>query len=559
VVRTSPSPIRRLLPLATLFALSALIPPVPAQIQPPSPHPDATAETPDSPADIRQPGGRLVLVLPFDNRSGQSNLNWIGDSFPYTLDQRLTSAGFLTIGRDDRQYALDHLGLPPGFRPSRATTIRIAQTLDADFVVVGSFNAQDGRITVQAQVLEVNQLHMSQPLTDSADLPHLFDLENAIAWKIAQRMDPHFAIAEQTFLAAAGGVKLSSFEDYIRGTSAPTSDERLKRLQAAVAETPDYTAALLALGKEQYAALQYEAAAATLAKVPSTDRVSLEAGFYRGLARFNIAKYAEAQTAFAFVASRLPLPEVVNDEGVALSRQGKDAAPLFQQVVVADPNDADYHFNLAVALLSRSDIAGATREVQAALALHSDDPEATELLTRLESTHGSSANLKAIIGAEGFDPTTRIRRTWSESSFRQVAFQLDQMRALQMASLPPAQRATQYTQLGVQYLAQGLIPEAEQEFDSALTADPNNAAAHSGIAQVRERSGSAGDARTEAHTSLKLAPNVDAYLVLARIDLESNQLPASAADVAAALKLEPANSAAIAMKSALAARGQSLP
>ena len=418
---------------------------------------------------------------------------------------------------------------------------------------------QDGRISVQAQVLEVNQLRMSQPLTDSAELPRLFDVENAIAWKVAQRMDPHFAIAEQTFLAAAGGVKLSSFEDYIRGTSAPTSDERLRRLQAAVTETPDYTAALLALGKEQYAALQYEAAAATLAKVPSTDRVALEAGFYRGLARFNVAKYSEAQAAFAFVANQLPLPEVVNDEGVALSRQGKDAAPLFQQVIAADPNDADYHFNLAVALLGRSDIAGATREVQAALELHSDDPEATELLTRLQSTHGSTANLKTIIGAEGFDPTTRIRRTWSESSFRQVAFQLDQMRALQMATLPLAERAVQYSQLGIQYLAQGLIPEAEQEFDSALSADPKNATAHAGIAQVRERSGSADDARTEAQTSLQLAPNVDAYLVLARLELQSNHLSTSATYVADALKLEPANAAALGMKTALAARGQSLP
>jgi tetratricopeptide (TPR) repeat protein len=519
----------------------------------------ADAASADSAADIRQPGGRLVLVLPFDNRSGQPNLNWIGDSFPYTLDQRLTSAGFLTIGRDDRQYALDHLGLPPGFRPSRATTIRIAQTLDADFVVVGSFNVQDGRISVQAQVLEVNQLRMSEPLADSAELPRLFDVENAIAWKVAQRMDPHFAIAEQTFLAAAGEVKLSSFEDYIRGTSAPTSDERLKRLQAAVAATPDYTAALLALGKEQYAALQYEAAAATLAQVPSTDRVALEAGYFRGLARFNIAKYAEAQTAFAFVASRLPLPEVVNDEGVALSRQGKDAAPLFQQVVAADPNDADYHFNLAVALLRRNDIAGATHEVQQALNLHSDDPEATELLARLQSTHGSTANLKAIIGAEGFDPTTRIRRTWSESSFRQVAFQLDQMHAIQMATLPPAVRAVQYSQLGTQYLAQGLVPEAEQEFDSALAADSKSAAAHAGLAQVRERSGSVDDARTEAQTSLKLAPNVDAYLVLARLELQANQLATSANDVASALKLEPANAAALGMKTALTARGQSVP
>jgi tetratricopeptide (TPR) repeat protein len=518
----------------------------------------------DSAADIRQPGGRLVLVLPFDNRSGQPNLNWIGDSFPYTLDQRLTSAGFLTISRDDRAYAMEHLGLPSDFRPSRATTIRIAQTLDADFVVVGSFNVANAgtpasRIDVQAQVLEVNQLHMSAPVKDSSDLPRLFDVENAIAWKVAQQMDPHFAVAEKTFLAAAGGVRLSSFEDYIRGTSAPTSEERLKRLEAAVTETPGYTPALLALGKEQYAAREYEASAASLAKVPPTDRLALEAGYYRGLARFNIAKYSEAATAFAFVASRLPLPEVVNDQGVAESRQGKDAAPLFQQVIAVDPNDADYHFNLAVALLGRSDIAGATREVETALKLHSDDAEATELLTRLQATRGSTANLKSIMSADGFNPTTRIRRTWSEASFRQVAFQLDQMRAVQMATLPPAEQAVQYSQLGTQYLAQGLIPEAEQEFQTALSANPKNASAHAGIAQVRERSGSSDEARTEAQASLKLAPNVAAYLVLARIELQANQLPASASDVSNALRLEPRNSAALGMKTALAARGQSLP
>jgi tetratricopeptide (TPR) repeat protein len=498
-------------------------------------------------------------VLPFDNRSGQGKLGWIGDSFPYTLDQRLTSAGFLTIGRDDRQYALEHLGLPVGFRPSRATTIRIAQMLDADFVVVGSYTVENGRIEVQAQVLEVNQLRMSEPLTDSSELTRLFDVENAIAWKVAQRMDPHFAVAEQTFLAAAGGVKLSSFEDYIRGTSAPTQDERLKRLQAAVGETPDYTAAMLALGKEQYAAMQYEAAASTLAKVPATDRVALEAGFYSGLARFNTARYAEATSAFAFVASRLPLPEVVNDQGVAASRQGKDATPLFEQVVAADPNDADYHFNLAVALLRRNDIAGATREVETALALHSEDPEAQELHTRLLATHGSVANLKAIMSADGFDPTTRIRRTWSEASFRQAAFQLDQMRAIQMALLPPAEQAAQYAQLGGEYLAQGLLPEAEQEFHTALAANANNPAAHAGIAQVRERSGDRDDARAEAQASLKLTPNVAAYLVLARLDLQAEQLAASASEVSSALRLEPANSAALGVKTALETRGQSVP
>ena len=546
--------------VATLIVAICASSPLLAQTVPAS----ATDDAPSSAADIRQHGGKLVLVLPFENRSGQPNLSWIGDSFPWTLGQRMNSAGFLTIGRDDRQYAMDHLGLPEDFKPSRATAIRIAQQLDADYIIVGSYNIANpgtsaARIDVQAQVLEVNQLRMSQPITGSGELPKLFDVENALAWRLARRMAPHFAVAEQTFLAASGGVALSAFENYIRGISAPTAEERLKRLQDAAAAAPGYTPVLLALGKEQYAAREYDEAAATLAKVPANDRLALEASFYGGLARFNSAKYAEAEKAFAFVATRLPLPEVVNNQGVAASRQGKDSVALFQQVITTDPNDADYHLNLAVALLGRNDISSALHEVQAALKLHADDSEAKELESRLLSLHGSTANWKTVLYADGFSPTTRIRRTWAEASVRQIAFQLDQMRAIQMEALQPRERAIEYTKLGNGYLAQGLMPEAEQEFQSALGADQQNAAAHAGLAQVRERTGATDEARIEAQASLKIAPNVDADLVLARVDLAANQLAASAADVANALKIEPANAAALGMKQALALRGQNVP
>jgi Tfp pilus assembly protein PilF len=128
-----------------------------------------------------------------------------------------------------------------------------------------------------------------------------------------------------------------------------------------------------------------------------------------------------------------------------------------------------------------------------------------------------------------------------------------------MAALPPAKQAAQYAQLGHEYLAQGLIPEAEQEFQAAIAADASSAAAHAGLAQVRERSGSAADARAEAQASLNLNPNVPAYLVLARLDLQANQTAASAANVSKALQLEPKDTAAMGMRQALQARGQSLP
>ncbi|MBB5056078.1 tetratricopeptide (TPR) repeat protein [Granulicella aggregans] len=518
----------------------------------------ATAAISQSP-DPTTPG-RLVLVLPFENRSGDPTLNWIADSFPDTLDRRFNSSGFLTITRDDRQFALDHLGLPIDFRPTRATTIRIAQTLDADYVIVGNYNVADGRIVVQARVLQVKQLSLSAPLEDSSELPKLFDCENAIAWKIARQIDPKFPVALQTFLAAPGGAKLSAFENFIRGIESTSSVDRIKRLQASVNEAPDFAAALLALGKAQYQARQYDQAAATLAKVPADDRVTLEANFFLGLARFNSAKYADAQKAFELVATRLPLPEVLNNEAVAQSRQGKDAVALFRQVIAADPNDPDYHFNLGLAILRQGDPAHAQPEIDTALKLRPFDTEATELKSRIAANlHLTGTPLTNAIAAGGFEPLERIRRTFSEASFRQAAFQLDQVRAMRLATLPPAEQATQYTQLGNDYLAQGLVPEAEREFQTALAGDPKSAAARAGIAQVRERSGADADARSESQASLELAPNAAAYMVLARLDLKQNDLAAASTDVTSALKLDPKNGSAIGMKQQLISRGQSIP
>ncbi len=509
----------------------------------------SSAQANDS-SDKVKTAGDVILVLPFDNRSGNPSLNWVGDSFPDTLNQRLSSAGFLTITRDDRLFALDHLGLPNDFRPSRATSIRIAQTLDADYVIVGSYNLENGRISVQSEVLDTRKLSLSAPLQDSSELPRLFDVENAIAWKVARQIDPHFAVAEQTFLSASSGIELSAFENYIRGTDAPTSAERIKRLQTSVAVSPTYAAAQLALGKELYAARNYDQAASVLAKVPATDRQALEANFYLGLARFNETKYAEAEQAFTFVAARLPLPEVVNDQGVALARQNQDGTAFFERASKTDPTEPDYHYNLAVSHLKQGDFAGAQSEVEQVIKLRPNDTEAGELRTLI------AAGRSAAKPANGFEPAARLRRSYSEASFRQAAAQLDQMRALRMATLPPAQQSTEYTQLGRDYLAQGLLPAAEQEFDAAVAANPANPQAHAGLAQVRERSGSLDDARTEAQASLKLAPSIEPYLVLARLDMQKQNYAAASDDVRKALGLEPKNAAALSMQQSLAAHGQ---
>jgi tetratricopeptide (TPR) repeat protein len=466
--------------------------------------------------------------------------------------------------------------LPEGFKPSRATAIKIAQQLDANFIIIGSFNVTQAasetpsvanapdtdvtaneNITIQAQVLSVDELTLSPPVQDGSTLNQLFNAENAIAWKVARMLDPHFNIAEETFLAAPGGVPLPAFEDYIRGANAATAEERVQRLKAAVALVPDYAAALLALGKEQYALRDYAAAAATLAKVPPGDRLALEANFYLGLARFNNANYAGADEAFGFVVSRLPLPEVVNDQGVALSRQAKDAVAQFERAMEADPSNEDYHYNLALALFRRGDTASASREVEAALKLKPEDKEAIDLRVRLAAVPvGTRLTANA---DSSFAPAERIIRIYSESSYRQAAFQMDQMRAARLATLPPAERTAETVQLGRDYLSQGLLPEAEGQFNAALAADPRSAAAHAGLAQVREMSGQPELARKEARMSLQLQANAAAWVVLGRLDYAANQLDMSSGDVIQALQLEPTNAGALALRQVLQQRGQKIP
>lgn len=530
-----------------LLAASFVLLPGGAQTQQSSAEPTSEAQAP----------GRLLLVLPFENHTGQPNLDWIGEGAADIFNRRLDAAGFLTISRADRLYALDRLGLPLNFQPSRATTIRIAQLLDSDAVIVGTYAETGGRLEATAQILNLHQLTLSTPIQQGADLKNLLDTLNGLAWNVARRLDPKYSVAEQTFLAADAPLRPDAFENYIRGMIAEAPGDRIAHLQEATKISPSFVPARLALGKAYFANQDYEAAAAVFGQMPKDDPSALEADFDRGLALFYTANYLKAEEAFAFVGTQLPLPEVVNNEGVAASRRGHDGAPLFQQSIASDRRDADYHFNLAVTLRKQNDIAGAKREIDATLKLRPQDTEAQAFATALR--HPASGNENSAKGDQIPDdalPLERIKRSYNETEFRQAAFEMEQIQALRLAALPAKERAAKLVSDGNQFLNRGLILEAEREYQAALQADPSSALAHAGVAEVREHSEDPKAARAEAQQSLNLAPNVPAYLVLARMDLQANQLPAAAIEVSAALRIEPANANAQGMKQAVEARGQ---
>src|SRR4029077_15180341 len=485
---------------------------------------------------------QLLLIIPFENASNTAAIDWIGEAFPEVLSNRLSSSSLFVMSRDDRLSAFDHLGIPASAKPSRATIYQVAQQLDADYVLMGDYRVDGGNLTVHARLMDVARLRLRPELTESGPLTNLITLQTALAWDLLQSLDPSSKVAKADFVARFPALRLDALENYVRGITAGTDQEKIKRFKEVTRLEPANTLAMLQLGKTYYNARDYESAITWLAKVPPGGPVANEAQFYLGLASFYSGHMEKAEAAFRSLASRLPLTEVYNNLGVVSARRGqRGARGYFEKSVQSDPNEPDYRFNLAVELCRDGDNEGAVRELRQALAIHAD----SEASTFLEAISAGAPPARL--------PLARITRIYDESSSRQIALEIENPNEARLQKSDAATHVAFHVQRGQELFEAGLPGEAEKEFREAVLLDPASADAHTGLARVLESSQDSTGARNEARMSLKLKPTAEAYLVLARLDLNDKKMAAATQNVEHALALDPANAAAAALKRDIAA------
>ena len=202
------------------------------------------------------------------------------------------------------------------------------------------------------------------------------------------------------------------FENYIRGIIAGSNAEKIAHFREAVRLNPAYNEAWLHLGKTYFENRQYDPAIAALSHVPPTDAGAGEANFFLGVSAYNVGDFSRAQSAFNFVALRLPLPQVYSNLGAVASRLGnqKEAAENFQKAVQSDSNDADYRFNLALVLAQAGERTEAERQLKECLSLSPTDTEARAFLDSLPDSSRT-----------GQTSQPRIKANYDEDSFRQLA------------------------------------------------------------------------------------------------------------------------------------------
>ena len=374
-----------------------------------------------------------VAVLPLANlnEARAPQLNWIGESTAETLRESLYAADVLALSRDDREEIYRRLSVRSAAVLTRATILRIAESLDADQVVYGDYRVEgaefsnttlDSNLRITVHVIDLAKLRETAQFEQTGPLRDLSLLETRIARYLVRMLAPQHEMArsETVFLRDHPPIRVDAMESYVRALAARNPDQKTRLFTQAAHLDDHFTAPGFQLGRMAFIRKDYRGAAPWFAKVTRADSFYMEASFLLGICRYNMADYEAAARQFQLVAAEIPLDEVYNNLGSALSRRADNEGALtnFSLALEGDQADPDYWFNAGYSLWKQGKHQEAATKFRAVLDRASNDNEATTFLGRC---------LKGDIFRPG-NPRTegreRLKLTFEDSAFRQLQAEL---------------------------------------------------------------------------------------------------------------------------------------
>jgi tetratricopeptide (TPR) repeat protein len=549
-------PIRtRLFAAASALPFAALTLAVSASGQP---HPSAFPATPQG----------IYVVFPFENRGASPHLDWLGEGLEELTIQRLSAAGESVYSRSGRASELERYGLPATAKLSRATMLRIAEDLDADYLVLGSFTSDGTSLALQARVIRVAATALRPVVRESGRLDSLMDVATRLVWRTVSANEQFYPLSLEDFAKKQRPLRLDAFEHYIRGLIAADDEAKLRNLREAARLEPGWPDADFALGELYFARRDCPSALPWFARVPKTHDRSVEAAFATGVCQLLAKQPERAEEIFAGIQesfrksseSAADLPEVLNNLALARARGGKtaEAQQDLRRAVEMDPDEDAYPFNQGLLALRVNDGSAAAEHFREAAAREPDNPEdrAFLILALEKAGKKTEADEERESAAEAFGPKGVPVVRWdakdvvANEKFERIKPELDtaqlQLRvksangnATVPASSLTAETPAALIRHGRQNLSSGQLDNADRAFRAALAAEPANAAAHRGLAEVDRRKGKLDDAVKELQASLEARDSAVAHTTLARVYLEQKKPELARAELEKTLKLAP--------------------
>lgn len=363
-----------------------------------------------------------VLVLQFQNRSQYPDLNWVGESVAETLSNEYAEANEIVLDRFARAEAIQRLSLRPGATYTKATLIRLGQTLDADYLCYGTYDAnlpdgaselKDSTVQLSARFLDLRHMHDGPEASETGKLSELSRLEEHLAFTTLKYLEPKANPALDQFLSPDKLIRVDAVENYVRGLLSPSGDQQQKWFMQAAALDPNFSGPAFELGRLALQKKDYPQAITWFQRIRPKDPHYLEARFKLGLSAYGAADYTSAANYFREVLKTYPLNEVYNNLGAAELQLNQPAAlGDLHRAVDGDPNDATYLFNLGAALLKNNRFDDAAKLLQQVLDRKPGDADAATLLERAEN-HQPAASAKP-------DIPERLKFNLDAAAFRQL-------------------------------------------------------------------------------------------------------------------------------------------
>ncbi len=366
-----------------------------------------------------------IAVLPLYHGPGLDNLDWLGESIAEAMREAIDAQGLLALNREDRVEVYRRLSVRPGAVLTRATVIKIGQTLDAGKVIYGFFEVSPaaqparGTLTITARLLDLQHMKPGPEFRESGQLADLSVLQQKLGWQFLHYLAPQSTPTEQAFLAARPAVRLDAVESYIRGLLSNSPEQQLKLFTQAAHLDAGFSQPCFQLGRMLFNRKNYKESGQWLERVTRGDSHFMEARYLMGICRFHAGDYEAAANLFQEVAAKVPLNEVYNNLGAAqLRRNDNTSVANFRKALEGDESDPDYWFNVGYALWKQGDFRTAAANFRAVLARTPDDLEATILLARCVRNEGPTTADTKLAGRE------RLKQTFEETALRQLQAEL---------------------------------------------------------------------------------------------------------------------------------------
>jgi tetratricopeptide (TPR) repeat protein len=515
----------------------------------------------DAPAQV--PAGAPIVVLPFDNPTQEARLLWMREGAAILLSDLLAAAGEVVIDREERLQAFDRLQLPASATLSRASTIRIGQTVTASLVVTGTVAMQGDQLVARARIVRLDSGRMLPDVEARGPLAELYGVFGQLAQQIRASTASAPAVTDR--LPSTPQV----FELYVKGLIAETPSTALAFLEQALKAAPQFDRARLAIWDLHSEASDHQKALDSVTAIRPESRYARDGRFRRALSLMHLKRFDDALTVLRAMQAEERSAIVANAIGVAELRRTATIQPgratyYFSQASELDPSDGDWFFNLGYSYWLDKDPRAAIYWLREAVRRDPGDGDAHFILGVALQQTGAAAEatrereLAARLSskyagweksAAGGDPVPRGLERLHEELIPSRA-RVDTM-ITAAGQRDQENLATFHLDAGRRAFEREADREAIQELRRALYLSPYLAEAHLLLGRLYLRGGRPAEAVEALKIALWSEETVAAHVSLAEAFLQIQDQAAARAEVDRALALDPKSAEALALKARL--------